>query len=135
MKTITITTTISGEGISLPALSVSESNTSLTRKELIESEFGSAASNVEVPVVIDISKADFIAIKPTVPISIKTNSTAEPDDTFTVDPTEGYVWYRASGNAPVFTADVEKLYITNDTDGESAASGTVEIIVLDDATP
>jgi hypothetical protein len=66
-------------------------------------------------------------------LTVKTNSTSAPDNTWTTIANTPIVWYNGIGHAvTVFiAADVTKLYITN----ASGGSATVSIRLLKDSTP
>ena len=64
-------------------------------------------------------------------LTIKTNSSSAPSDTFTITPTNGIAWSTGDSNANPIGSAITALYITNDGD----AIGNFVVRALLDSTP
>jgi hypothetical protein len=104
---------------------------------------GSAEANIDetialnatdflINIAIDVSALKSIFILGSKAMTIKTNDSADPDDTITLAAGVPFRWTSTSPFASPFasTVDVTKIYVTG-----AGASGTLQIYVLQDATP
>lgn len=90
-----------------------------------------STTNQEVDVAIKHSTlAGFVATSDHA-ITIKTNSTSAPDDTLSVAANTPIIFYTGGPWANPLTADVTKMYITNNSGG----TAVVKIRALYDSTP
>lgn len=102
-------------------------------KEAFDIDLTSAEADKQIAVAIDVSALASLFVFATGDITLKTNSTSDPDDTISVPANTPFRWTSAESTwypCPL-TADVTTLYITN---GESDATN-VKIEILTDSTP
>lgn len=90
-----------------------------------------STTNKQVDCVLDVSELKSIYIKSDVAVTIKTNSTGSPDNTFSIAASSPFVWYYGSGITNPIGTDVTVLYITNATSG----AATVYLRFIEDDTP
>lgn len=105
----------------------------LTRKEIPSGEFAPEAENVQLRIHVDRARTSLLAIRTTVDVTIKTNSSGSPDDTILISGGKPFLWHREMHWRldDFLSADITDMFITNN-DTESA--GSVEIVMLGDAT-
>lgn len=86
-----------------------------------------------VSATIDISQVKHIFMLSTVDMTIETNSSSAPTDTWVLQANVPYVWNVDLGvyYTNKITADVTAIYLTN----ASGAAGTFQMEVLYDSTP
>lgn len=96
-----------------------------------EVPIGNAASDFQVDVNIDMSEMKSFLLKADVGMTVKTNSSGTPDDTFTLKAGVPLLWTENSYFSNPLSADVTALYVTND-QGES---GELVVEALEDSTP
>lgn len=92
----------------------------------------SGTPNVEVDLAFPFAKVKSVVIYSAQAMTIKSNSTSAPDDTFVVPAGKQVAWNTNDINPCPFTANVTKLYLTN---GSASLTSVVKIRVLLDVTP
>jgi hypothetical protein len=122
-------------------LRVSDENGALILTETVDVEAdGGSPRSIEMPAETTDEEVEFnvvaagmemIYITSDVDVTIKTNDTVAPDDTFELVAGKPLCWYKDSQLPCPFTVDVTVLYITN----AGSVAGTVEIDSLHDVTP
>lgn len=80
-----------------------------------------------LPLSLDVSALEAFALKASVDMTVKTNSSGSPQETFVLSAGELVLW--ESGDSAIFAGDVTELFVTND----SGADGTLTLIALSDA--
>ena len=71
------------------------------------------ATNVQVGLAFTIANLKSIVITTTQAVTLKTNSTSSPGNTFSLTPSGLFSWQAGSGETCPFTADVTTLYFAN----------------------
>lgn len=92
----------------------------------------SGTPNVEVDLAFPFANVKSMVIYSAQAMTIKSNSTSVPDDTFTVPAGKQLAWNTNDIAACPFTVDVTKLYLTN---GSATLTSIVKIRILLDVTP
>lgn len=90
-----------------------------------------ATNNVEVAVVFTMAQLIGISINTDKDLTLETNDSGTPDDTFALKAGKTFYWSKNTGVANPFTADVTKFYFSN----AGASAATVRIRILRDGTP
>lgn len=85
----------------------------------------------EIAVHIDIAELKALFIVSTQTITVKTNSSGDPDDTFEMIAGEPLIWHTASIHTKPLTVDVASVFVANSS-GETA---TLSFFAITDATP
>lgn len=98
----------------------------------IDETIGLNATDFLINLAIDVSALKSIFMLCSKAATIETNSSSAPDDTITLAAGVPFRWTSNSPFASPFasTVDVTKIYVTS-----SGAAGTLQIYVLQDATP
>jgi hypothetical protein len=98
----------------------------------IDETIGVDASNLLINVAIDVSALKSIFILCSKAATIETNNSSTPDDTISLSAGVPFRWTVNSPFASPFASnvDVTKIYVT-----AAGASGTLQMYVLQDATP
>jgi hypothetical protein len=124
MYTLTINTAITGDGPGLTGIATTQSD-AVDKRQV---ELPANSTNKEVDITIDVSALKGIVLLADAAVTVKSNSSTEPDDNFDLGAGRDLSWITGQGDAP-FSADVTKLYLT------SEAGGNVNIWVYKDSTP
>jgi len=124
MFTLTINTTITGDGLGINGVVSTQTDACAKRDITLEAD----SADVEVDLDVDVSAAKGAVLFATADVTIKTNSSSEPDDTINLSANRDLSWITGQGNCP-FTVDVTKLYVT------CANGGTLKVWVYSDSTP
>lgn len=127
--TVTVTTTISRDGAAFSTSKQLSGEGADDRSVAIPGN----ASNLLVSLALDVSQLQMVLLSSTVPLTIETNSSGSPQETITLLADVPFLWVAGSGMAAPFAGDVTALYVTNDSDPDTA--GTLTIRTLFDATP
>ena len=91
----------------------------------------SPSTNLLVALVIDISQLKAFFMVADAALTVKTNSSGAPQETFTLVADQPIIWTSVSGVAIPFAGDVTALYVTQ---AGSLSTATLEIHILVDAT-
>ena len=108
---------------SIPGFSISE-NVDVNVKEprpRIET-IADGQTDVEIDFGIDVSELQVFAMQSTVDMTVKTNSSSSPQETFNITANKPVFWI--VGEAAIFAGDVSSLFVTN----ASGNSGNLEIL-------
>lgn len=116
--------------------SIKEGTTTLSETEVISVDgmnkiteiIADATTDGLVNLDIDISQLQAFGMRSSVAMTVKTNSSTVPDDTFTLAAGELVLW--KTGDTAILTLDVTDLYVTN----ASGSAGTLTILVGTDPT-
>jgi len=84
-----------------------------------------------VNLAIDISQLKMFVLVSNAVVTIETNSSSAPQETFTLAAGVPVLWYTGCGYAVPFAGDVTKIYVTN----ASGGTATIDIHILHDSTP
>lgn len=96
----------------------------------IEETIANGGTNVEVTVAVDATNMKSFALVSDQDVTVKTNSSSTPDDTFTLKANKPIVWTENMPNNPL-SADITSIFVTN----SSGASATVRLVSGYDPTP
>lgn len=94
-----------------------------------------SATNLNALWAIDVSALKSLYILSDKDITIKTNSSTEPDDTLTIKANVPFDWHTTKGFTNPLTVDVVSIYVTRTGAGAGTGSGTLKIRALQDSTP
>lgn len=128
----TITTSVGVSGSGVPTVSKTKSHT-VENPQSFEVSVGIGVTDMLVNLAIDISQLLFLLIHTDQDLSMETNNSAAPQETFALDANNPLYWSKDAGVAvgSLFAGDVTKLYFTN----ASGVAANVVIILGLDATP
>lgn len=88
-------------------------------------------ADVEVAAAFTTSNLVSIFIYSTQDLTLETNSSSAPDDTFAIKAGRPFFWQKDTGIPIPFTATVTKFFLTNG----AASAADVNIRILKDSTP
>lgn len=115
----------------------SYSSSSIVEAGLRKSVFEAIPSNSTTELIfdLDVSEAKMFALRSDVPVTIKTNSSSSPANTFSLGANESFLWPLGEGDfkdslGAIVSTDIEKLYVVN-----SGAAGTLRLDAFVDPTP
>jgi hypothetical protein len=115
----------------------SYSSSSIVAAGLRKSVFETIPSNSTTELVfdLDVSEAKMFALRSDVPVTIKTNNSTSPANTFSLEANESFLWPLGEGAfkdslGAVVSTDIEKLYIQN-----PGSEGTLRLDAFVDPTP
>lgn len=89
------------------------------------------STDEEVSVAFPVAGVKALALQSTVAMTIKTNDSAEPDNTLVLKPGVQYAWDEDSYDDLKFTEDVTKFFVTV----PGATAGVLSVRCLYDSTP
>lgn len=90
------------------------------------------STNLQVALALDASALELLVISADGAITVKTNNSSTPDDTFALTADNGVVWANGMPLASnPLSEDVTTIYVTN----ASGAAVTLTVLALLDATP
>jgi len=124
MFTLTKNTTITGDGLGINGIVSVQTDACAKRDITLEAD----SADVEVDLVIDVSATQGVVLFGSADMTIKTNSTSEPDDTIELTAARDLSWITGQGSNP-FGADVTKLYVTCE------SGGNLKVWIYSDSTP
>jgi len=84
-----------------------------------------------INVAIDVSAVTAISILSDQDITVKTNSSGAPDDTFTLQGGQPYTWHNESLHTFILGTDVTAIFVAN----ASGSTATLKIQGTQDASP
>ncbi len=91
-----------------------------------------SSTNLSLPLIgLDISALKTLYLVADQDLTVKTNSSTEPDDTLTLESGQPLVWWDGNGFAAPFSEDVATLFVTN----ASGDDAVLQLFALLDATP
>ena len=139
MNNVKIVTTLQNEAGSVTLKSVELEGDASQNLEPQAIDIGTV--NKEITLVLDTAKVLAIGIgciktrgqgsELAAELTIKTNSTVTPNDTFVITPQNGLGWSSGDPTVIPLTVDVTKIYVTN----TGTAKADLFIRILTDATP
>jgi hypothetical protein len=98
-----------------------------------EVEIPVSTTNKQIDVVVDVSDIVVVAMGCTAgTLTVKTNSTSVPDETFTLSSTAPVVWKNTDVGTNPFETDLTVVYVTN---GSATVAPVLKFYCLLDATP
>lgn len=97
----------------------------------IDEAIAASSTNHEIDVAIDVSTVVMLGITCDRAVTIKTNSTSSPPDTFTLPAGEMIEWHTGAIGSNPLTTDVTKFYVTT----PSGAVSNFSVRVLLDMSP
>lgn len=127
-NTITLNTAIVVNGSTVVSTSQTATDTGLL---LVQEAIAGEATNVSVAATIDTSALKGLGISCDQEVTVKTNSSDTPDDTFTIKPGAPLTWTSDSATANPISEDVTGLFVTN----AGAATANLVVAAVTDATP
>jgi hypothetical protein len=85
--------------------------------------FADGVTNGQVLVAIDVSQLKAFAMVSNVALTVKTNSSGSPQETFALVANKPVVWQE--GEAAIFAGDVTQIFVTN----ASGSSATLQVMI------
>lgn len=115
-------------GVRLSDTSVDVSGGSEKR---IDESVSNGATDLEIAFTCDQSELESFIMLSDKALTVKTNDSSMPDDTFTLVANQPVAWNSLNGTTCPITADVTSIFVTN----ASGASARLQIWSLEDPTP
>ena len=110
---------------------VSTSQIAAEGDDYINLDVAAASTNLQIDLAIVRARLKSIMITVTSALTLKTNSTSAPDNTFALLADKPLIWNVDSLTADPFGADVTTIYVTT----PSGPSVNLQIVTLFDRTP
>lgn len=118
---------VDGGGESLSAEKAYSGGTRASLDEAIPAE----QTDLELEFAMALTGLQMLVISATCAMTLKTNSSGDPDDTLSLVADSPYVWTADSLDACLITAAITSLFVST----AAGVSGTLKIEAIADATP
>lgn len=129
MPTLRVRNEITVQGVGLGASAIYEATGSALLQ--VEESVADDASDYEIACVIDEDALVGLVIVSDQAVTVKTNSSGDPQETISLSANAPVLWFTEMGSAKPISDDLTALFVSN----SSGSAATVRVVAITDATP